>query len=640
MTGNKTRIFILFILILIPIYYGFSQIADSTYNINTFYENTVDTQQSITSDFENWPKNQTTKSDIFYDSLKAKAGLKRWSRELHNMLVLKSKSTANGKYQNGYDRVSYFEQYSQKYIRKIIIEQIDVFGPSITDTSKQNLHWSQKLGNGLHISTSKSAIRKNLFISENERIDPYLLADNERLLRSKPNLQDARIYAIPIKNCTDSVDIQILTKDVWPVALGIEIFDIEYGKVGLWNNNFLGLGHNFNFTGYYNLNRDPKFGYRADYRIPNIAHTFTTLDLRHIDIWNYKANRVSLSRDFFTPELRIGGGLSYEKVDRTSSIITFHSVEDSIKIKFENYDAWLGYSLPLKRVMDFRLRKSYFITARVQQYQFLERPIVDTFYLHEYQNRTIFLLSTGLVWQGYQGTHLVYGFGDTEDLPYGSMIKLTIGHERSEFDKRPYASLTIAGSKYMNKIGYFSHFFEFGSYFNHHLEQGAINYKFQYFSPMFGSKRHIFRQFARVQYTQGYKRFDDEFLEIRNNNGIRGLNYNTLKGDKRLLFNTELVYYSPQYLYGFRFVYFLFFDGGFINYQNNALFDNQLSSSLGIGFRFRNERLVFNTIQFRACIFPFTNQVPANDKQYLDLYSSSKVRFPEFANKIPGVIKY
>lgn len=640
MTGKLFRITTLFLLFQLKAIFTIAQVADSLYNIDNFYTNKTGQPDSTITENPQISNSNKIKSDAFYDSLEIKAHKKKWSSHLHDLLIVKSRSAVNGKYQNGYDRVGYFETYSQKYIRKIYIEQIDVFGPSITDTAKQALHWSQKFGNSLHISTSKSAIRRNLFISENERIDPYLLADNERLLRNKSNLQDSRIYILPIENCKDSVDIKILTKDVWPVALGIEIFDIGYGKVGLWNNNFLGLGHNFNFTGYYNFNRDPKFGYRADYRIPNIAHTFTAIDLRHTDSWNFKSNRISLSRDFFRPELRLGGGLSYEKTKRMLNVETMDEILDSVPTEFEINDAWLGYSLPMKRVTDFRLRKSFFVSGRVQQYQFLVRPEIDTFYLHAYHNRRILLGSAGLVWQGYQSTHLVYGFGDTEDLPYGSMIKLTVGRERGEFSKRTYACLTFAGSKYLHKIGYFSHFLEFGSYYNNKLEQGALNYKFQYFSPLFGSKRHNFRQFARIQYLQGYNRFDDEFVEIRRNDGIRGLDYEMLKGNKRLYVNTELVYYSPHYLYGFRFVYYLFFDAGIINYQKNVLFDNQMFSSLGVGFRFRNERLVFNTIQFRACLFPFSGQIPTSEKQYLDLYSTSKARFPEFANKIPGVITY
>lgn len=617
-----------------------AQIADTNYHIDNFYKVDIDSVKIKTVDERFYPEVNTKKSDAFYDSLQAKAKNNKWSSQLHDLLVVHKNIAVQNNLSNLGDRVGYFEHYSQKYIRKITIEQLDVFGPQITDTSRKATHWSQKLGNSLHISTSKSSIQKNIFISENDRIDPYLLADNERILRSKPNLQDARIYIVPIENSTDSVDVKIITKDVWPVALGIEIFDVAYGKVGLWNNNFLGLGHMFNFTGFYNLNKEPKFGYRANYRIPNIGHTLTTLDLRHDDYWNYKANKIQLIRNFVTPEIRFGGGLTYEKVNQTRSIVTIDTILTPVNIEFEYYDFWGGYSVPLKRVTDFRLRKSFFLTTRAQQFQFLNRPEVDTFYLYDFHNRKLYLLSTGWVWQGYQSTNLVYGFGDTEDIPYGFMTKLTLGHESGEFSERQYIGFTMAVSKYLYKIGYISHYLDIGTFYRNKIEQGTLNYKFQYFSPFFGNKRHIFRQFARIQYLQGYNRFNDEFVQIRYNEGIRGLDYDALKGDKRLFFNTELVYYSPHYFYGFRFVYFLFYDGGIINYEKEALFDNTIFSSIGVGFRFRNERLVFNTIQFRACYFPFSQKVPLGSKQNFDLTSTQKARLPEFANKIPGIIEY
>jgi hypothetical protein len=642
MSTRQLRKIYLLLVFNIPVIIAFSQVADTSTNINNFY--IVKPSDSV-----KLPKNQnyslsidTRKSDAFYDSL-VKADQKKWSSQLHDMLVVSTHHPENAKYQNGYDRASYFEQYSQKYIRNISIEQIEVFGPSINDTVKRKLSWSKKLGNSLHISTNKSSIRRNLFISENERIDPYLLADNERLLRSKSNLQDARIYIIPINGCKDSVDIRVLTKDVWPLALEYIPYDVEYGKINIWNNNFFGLGHIFSFTGYYDVNRAPKYGYKAQYRIPNIAHTFMNLDLKHEDSWDLKTNRISLSRDYFRPETRLAGGLSYEKTDQfKKNIYTYHDTIDSVKTRYEYTDYWIGYSIPLKRVVDFRLRKSFFIVARTQQYQYLDglRPQTDTFYLHDYHNRRILLLSSGWVWQGYQSTRLVYGFGDTEDLPYGCMIKFTFGHENDEYSIRLYGAFSIAISKYLTKIGYVSHNLEFGSYYNHNFEQGVLNYKFQYFSPMFGNKRHIFRQFARIQYVQGYDRFNDEYIDIRSNDDIRGLNYSALRGNKRLLLNTELVYYSPHYLYGFRFVYYLFFDGGIINYKHSVLFNNPMYSSVGIGVRIRNERLVFNTIQFRACFFPFSNEVQDMDKQFFNLDGAPKTRYPEFANRIPEVLEY
>ncbi|MBN2485347.1 MAG: hypothetical protein JXB34_05195 [Bacteroidales bacterium] len=616
------------------------QIADTSVKSGTFFywpDSVVYERQKTTFT----PEINRQKSDAFYDSLSIKAKNRQWSSHLHNALIVNTTSAnGNGNGKNGFDRTNYFEPFAGKPIRNIYIEQLDVFGPTITDTARQTMHWTGRIGNKLHISTSKQSIKKNLFISENDPIDPYLLADNERILRSKPNLQDARIYVMPIENCPDSVDLRIVTKDVWPIAAGIEIFDIDYGKTGFWNNNFLGIGHNLRFTGIYNLNRDPDMGYKAEYRIPHIGHTFTTLDLKHDDIWNYTANKISLQRNFVTPEIRFGGGLSYENIRQNKDIETIDTILALEPLKYEYYNTWAGYSLPLKRVTDFKLRKSFFLTSRYDKWVFLKRPQTDTFFLHDYHNRYLVLFSTGWAWQGYQSTYLLYGFGDTEDLPYGRMLKFTLGWEESEYNTRLYGGLTFVQSKYLHKIGYLANYLEFGSFYNNKLEQGSLKYSFRYFSPIFGNKRHSFRQFLMAEYEQGYNRFNDEYIDIRFNNGIRGLGYDELKGNKRLLLNTELVYYSPHYIYGFRFLYFLFLDAGMVNYSHNTLIDNPIISSLGIGFRVRNERLVFNTIQFSACIFPFSNRLPNGNKQYLDLTSSQKNRLPEFADKIPSVSQY
>jgi hypothetical protein len=92
-----------------------------------------------------------------------------------------------------------------------------------------------------------------------------------------------------------------------------------------------------------------------------------------------------------------------------------------------------------------------------------------------------------------------------------------------------------------------------------------------------------------------------------------------LKGDKRLFLNNEFVYYSPHYLYGFRFVYYAFADAAIINHSKGALFDNPMYLSAGIGLRLRNERLVFNTIQLQFNFFPLSPGLTNSDTEFINL---------------------
>ena len=70
---------------------------------------------------------------------------------------------------------------------------------------------------------SSKVIRNNLFFREHEKIHPYLFADNERHLRDQVYIQDARILIDSIAGSPDSVDVIVITKDVFPFGANVDI---------------------------------------------------------------------------------------------------------------------------------------------------------------------------------------------------------------------------------------------------------------------------------------------------------------------------------------------------------------------------------------------------------------------------------
>lgn len=619
------------------------QSADTNHTVGTNYPIELETINSYEQIPENWRKDQVKRA-VFFDSLKAKADQKSWSRQLHRLLVIDTREDSDAVSQNGYDRTHYFAQFKGKQIRRIEIKQLDIFGSSVTDTIPKTQNWSQKLGNSLHISTHKSILKTYLFFEEGERIDPYLLSDNERIFRTIPNIHDARIYLIPVEGNPDLVDVRIVTKDVWPIGVGLEVFDYLYGNVSLWSNNMLGLGHQLKYTAFYNS--DPalerKYGYKAEYRIPNIGNTFTTLEVKHEDTRNQLTTKVHLSRNFIFPSMLFGGGVGYEKNFHVANFETLDTTYKAVKSDHEYYDIWAGYSIPIRTNENRNLRKSFFASARGSLIKYLVRPEVDEKTFYHFHNRQLMLTSIGFAWQGYHSTHLVYGFGKTEDLPLGAMIKLTGGVESSEFANRFYYGAEFTISRHFSTIGYLVNSFEYGTFHNGSPEQGAFKYKLHHLSPRVGGERHSFRHITEIGYNQGYNRFDDEYASVfegQNTNG-EGLNYLKIRGNKGIYANSEVVYYSPQYLYGFRFVYFLFLDFKAVNAEVPTLIDNPIYSRFGVGVRIRNERLVFNTIQIRLHFIPPYSNFSGRTGDIIEFTGFPEAQIPEFTNRKPELIKY
>src|SRR5258707_7423839 len=97
-----------------------------------------------------------------------------------------------------------FKPYEGKVIRHIFIRGYG-FEQTFTDTSRRLQYFGTKVLNQLHRKTRDWVIRNNLFIKENTPVNPYYVADNERLIRALNYIQDARILVNSLPADQDSV---------------------------------------------------------------------------------------------------------------------------------------------------------------------------------------------------------------------------------------------------------------------------------------------------------------------------------------------------------------------------------------------------------------------------------------------------
>src|SRR6185295_273251 len=104
----------------------------------------------------------------------------------HDAMRLLKKSSSNNEGQEdtlATKSEQAFLPYEGKIIRYIIINQFG-FEKTFSDTAKSIDYFGTKILNKLHRDTRDWAIHDNLFIQENTPVVAYLLADNERYLRS------------------------------------------------------------------------------------------------------------------------------------------------------------------------------------------------------------------------------------------------------------------------------------------------------------------------------------------------------------------------------------------------------------------------------------------------------------------------
>ncbi len=530
----------------------------------------------------------------------------------------------------------YYEKYRGKIIRNINIKQLEVFGQTVADTTQKPSGWIQNLGNELHINTQEQSLREKLFIQPGDSLNPFILADNERLIRNLPYIKNVEVLVTETDN--DSVDLLFITKDVFPFGFGLEIFDISYGQAGIWNQNLLGVGHEFYYHLLWNYSKSQNFGHRAKYRIQNIGNTFITVDIGYENTWRLKTYKVYLNRNFLTPEMKYAGGFGFENIKSTIDIELKDTILLNSNLNYNYIDLWLGRSILLTQKYRRKKRTSLAVTGRIMKYNFRDRPAeVSSDYLHNYHIRTVILGGIGISSQVYQKSYLVYGFGKSEDIPYGFLATFTAGLEKSEYVDRPYLGFSYSFGAFGTKFGLLYYKIEYGTFFNEGIEQGTFHFAFHNFSPLFNKEgRYNYRLFTKINYKTGMNRFEDEFIQFENN--IRGLTSQQLKGSQLFNISFETVCYSPHNLLGFRFLYFLFIDGGLINYKNKILINNPVYAGFGAGIRIRNENLVFNTIELRFSFYPV---VPENSSaEYIRLSGIDLPKPESFIIPKPEVINY
>lgn len=581
-------------------------------------------------------RDEAKRSDEFYQRLKEKFYKRRFTKELYKLLFNDPPKTEPQKTVKTPEKINdNFEHYTGKRIRKVNVKKMEVFGTSIRDTTKNVDSWAINLANDLHTSTRTRIIKNNIFFEEGDEVDPDLIADSERVLRQLPYVRDARIYLIP-REGTDEVDALVIVKDIWSIGAEFSYSDVERFDVTLVDKNFLGLGHEFRNEFLFDSQNTPKVGYSGTYTINNIYNTFITGELYYARSEPLDRIGGSIYRNFITPETKHAGGFTLLEEKRRLTRI-FPDTTITFFSKYNLQDIWLGRSFIIDEEED--ARTNLVLAGSYSSVDFLDRPLVESDTNQQFFDYNRYLFSVGLTKRAYEKSSLIAGFGRTEDIPVGYLIEATLGKEVNEFYSRTYLGYRLAYGRYFDRIGYLKSAVSLGGYVrNKRMEQGVFNMQFQYFSHLYRFNRTSYRQFFSLSYSNGIRRFENEFVDINDERGVRGLDYVFLRGTSKLAFSAETVAFTPLYFLGFRFAPFLFLDFAVVNENSSKLLKNQLYQGYGIGLRLRNENLAFNTFQIRLAWYPVLP--PENTQFGFDISGRNSTGITDFRTGEPAIIQF
>lgn len=496
--------------------------------------------------------------------------------------------------------VSPYVAYEGRIIRNIYVMRFNVFGESEVGVRDQEISWAGRALNSLHIDTHERVIRNSLLMDRGDRLDPYQLSDTERILRATRHIQDAKIEVFPVPESADSVDIVVLTRDVWSIGASASVRSLTRYGSKIYDRNFLGLGHEFEHEFDIDTNRDRELDYTTVYRISNFYGTFIESNMRYINSYREEATILYFSRGLVSPEIKYIGGLTL--IWAKSKPVD----EFDYKKSYSLQDAWLGRSFPLgKNPAGGPGRTKIVVSGRAARTDYYERPPVEIDKNRPFRDKTLFLGSLSLSRSEWRKGRLIFSYGTTEDIPEGFLFGLTGGYENGEFEDLTYVGIDANAAQYWKGPGFFSIQTQLGSYNrNGNLEDIVLDVQPFYFSDLSNIGNCYLRHFLRINYTAGYRRIEDDFLRLEGEYGIDGLSSAVITGKHRLRLSMQSVLFTPLDVLTFRFAFFGFIDTGTVGSNFESFFDSKYYSSFGGGFRIHSERLVFDPLEVRLIYVP------------------------------------
>jgi len=535
-------------------------------------------------------------------------------------------------------------------IRNIIINKIR-YGNSITDTSRSWTTLLDNVTNFLHNETRKKTIERNLFFHKGEIIRPFLLADNERYLRTLSFIQDSKISIVPANDAdeNDSVDIIVFYKEVFAIGLNFELQGTNQFYNELKDENIRGSGDRLIVRNYTDITRNPHAGWGAEYTRSNIGGSFinliggatnfnTTLNNNtRQEVFTY----AELDLPFVSPYSTFTGNITAATHQNENAYSNDSLFKSDLNYFYRQLDCWVGYNLSAKAASRENLKRitRYLLAFRTNYIRFENEPFIyQNKYNYLYANQLNLLVSATAFKQDFYKGSFIYGFGRNEDIPEGINCSVTGGWTNKYGLERWYGGIDLEKTYYDKNGNYFNWAIKGGSFINHgDIQDANLLISADIFSRLYqlGNSHWLLRHFLDASMTKQYKAILNVPLMMNSSFGMPPLVDPDSVCNTRFTLNLQSVFFNTYSFAGFRFAPFTFGSICFVRTTAVSFGDGDGYTSLGLGVRSRNENLIFGTMELRGTYFPRTtfntNQWNISFNTELTYkYNSQYIKKPDF----------
>lgn len=526
-----------------------------------------------------------------------------------------------------------------KRIANIHILPLKAWGGDFADTAKVEKNKSLQLLNALNPKTKTRTIERSIFVKPGERLDPERILDNERILRALPYIRDARIKVETSPLDTNEVNLIVMTKDVFSYGATGSYSNLKKWTTTVYNKNLFGQGQELQASWIHSANEMRADGYDVQYKMHNFTGTYSNFGMGFTQSYMREGFNASIDRPFLRTDTKWGGSVKYYRYWNSNNFYDSSYDLSNFKMNYAAFDAWVGHAFDLPNRN--KLGKNQLVlSARYRKLDFFKRPPPGEDGKQFYSDSKLILGSISWNNRYYIRDQMVREFGTVEDMPKGYFHELVVGYDDNEFLQRWYAHLFFSSGnlvKYRSSYLYLSA--GMGTFFNaRKMEQGEVRFHLNYISKQLQFANRSMRYFLDINYLTDINRFDQEYITLNGDYGVRGFNSDKVRGKNRLAIKSEAVVFFQRKVIGFNMATFGLLDVGIIGQKRHSFSNPSCYTGLGGGIRMRNDQLIFGTIQLRLVFYP---KVPSDqafyELQFREINPSSPY---DFQPRMPQPLEY
>lgn len=411
--------------------------------------------------------------------------------------------------------------------------------PIFDETNPDENNWLFRTVNRLHINTRKNVIQKDLLFKEGDKYNADLIAQSERILRTRRYLNSAAVTADA--GCDKPLKVNVDVHEVWTLVPELTFShtggNSSYGA-GIRDSNFLGLGKTLNLI---HTSNNQRTGNLLSYYDPNLGWADSTLGLGYANNSDGTERMLNFERPFIAVDTHWSTGFGYDNFTREDSL--YNAGKEALRFAHEGqlesvFVGWRLNNAPRsaeRLLLGYTRSRDDFTSLPDANPNLLPADRQFDYPWVEYQHFN----NTFIKAQNIQQINRV------EDYNLGAEFRLRLGYASGRYS---YSNSYVLESEYQRAFKpsdaqlltaaiSASSYYDSNNFYNGRL-QTDLAWHLQDFS------RGQF--FVGLTMARGLRRFADAPLELGGDTGLRGYPARYQAGDHLQLITIEQRYFGER----------------------------------------------------------------------------------------------